>query len=70
VKLGPNGNILWTKGFSSQNVNDAIGSDSVAFTAKGELRAGGGLQGTAPLDGVTNTAATVPYQMVLWGWQP
>jgi len=70
VKLGPNGNILWTKGFSSQNQNDAIGMESVGFTAKGELRAGGGLQGTAPLDGVTNATATVPYQMVLWGWQP
>jgi hypothetical protein len=70
VKLGPAGNVLWTKGFSSQNVNDAIGIESVAFTAKGELRAGGGLQGTAPLDGVNNTTAAVAYQMVLLGWQP
>jgi hypothetical protein len=70
VKLGAGGNILWTKGFSSQNVNDAIGMESVGFTANGELRAGGGLQGTAPLDGTTNVTATVPYQIVLWGWQP
>lgn len=70
VKLGAGGSVLWTKGFSSQNVNDAIGIESVGFTAKGELRAGGGLQGTAPLDGATNATATVPYQIVLWGWQP
>jgi hypothetical protein len=70
LKLGAGGSVLWTKGFASQNVNDAIGIDSVGFTASGELRAGGGLQGTAPLDGTTNATAMVPYQMVVWGWQP
>ena len=70
VKLGASGNVLWTKGFSSQNLSDAIGMESVGFTKSGELRAGGGLQGTAVLDGTNNVTAAVPYQIVLWGWQP
>ena len=47
-----------------------LAMESVGFTAKGELRVGGGLQGTVPLDGKTNVTAAVPYQIVLFGWQP
>lgn len=63
--------MLWTKGISTQNVDDAIGMQDVAFTSSGAVRVVGGLQGTAPLDGITNvTAVYSVYQQILWGWSP
>ncbi|MBX3190815.1 MAG: hypothetical protein KF819_27705 [Labilithrix sp.] len=71
LKLSATGELLWAKGFATQALADAVGIESVAFTSKHEVRAGGGMQGTAPLDG-TNPFSAEPgtYQGIVWGWAP
>lgn len=71
VKLSPSGQVLWTRGYSTQALGDAVGMASVDATPSGKLRVSGGLQGTAPLDGTNNvTAKFTVYQQVLWGFGP
>ncbi len=71
AKLSASGDVLWAKGLSTQAFDDAVGMHDVVFTKSGDMHVGGGLQGTAPLDGITNVSASPGiYQQVLWGWGP
>lgn len=71
VKLSPAGEVLWTRGYSTQALSDAVGMSFAAATPSGKVRVSGALQGTAPLDGTNNvTARFAVYQEVLWAFGP